>query len=109
MFTMALAALALAGILHSSIILLFYFAVTMVVLLTLLTIVIYWHVLVVKTFLQGSTTVLIFPAEMLSAITLAFHAFMALAHSASVLTLVLVSWWLATQWKRGKFAKWHLG
>ena len=73
MITMALAALALAGfqplgILHSSIILHFYFAVTMVVQFTLLTVGIYWDVMVVKTFLQGSTTVLIFPAEMLSAI-----------------------------------------
>ena len=71
MFTMALAALALGplGILHSSIILQFHFAATMLVQINLLTGSIYWDVMVVETFLQGSTTVHIFSAEMLSAMT----------------------------------------
>ena len=63
MITMALAALALAwirlfgilGILHSSI-LHIYFAVTMVVMFTLVTVKFKWAITVVETFLQGSTT-----------------------------------------------------
>ena len=64
-FTMALA-LGPLGILHTSIILQFHFAVTMLAMFNLLAGGIYWD-MVVETFLQGSTTVFIFPAEMLSA------------------------------------------